>query len=373
MQRNTDFAQPDKRESHRGARIALKALGALAAVVLVSVVSLRLYINVIDAKLKEDFDERVENVLQRPEAYHAKTTTSTTEATTSGTEMPEIDTSMWNEPFYVLILGVDHDAGRDLDTENYGPDKSAYRSDTILLCRIDPMKKRMALVSIHRDTYVDLPDGTKGKINAAYSIGGAPEAIKMVSKFAGVPIAHYAEVDIDGVAAIIDSVGGVDVNLPVPVKDPEYTGLDLPKGEQHLDGKTAALFIRCRHGYDEYGDGDRYRAANQRMVISKLAEKLMKSDLLTMSNTILTAADHITTDMKTDDAISLAAAMLGMDPKTDISSGMEPTEGAYFDDTWYEMCDETAWKKMMKRVDDGLAPYEEGQVDSTDGVAGTVD
>ena len=275
------------------------------------------------------------------------------------------------EPFYVLLLGVDRDQGREQDAESYGADESAYRSDTMLLCRIDKTNAKVTMVSMHRDTKVNVPGLGITKMNAAYSAGGAPLACEVASKFAGVPIAHYAQVDMDGMAEIVDSLGGVDVDLPVAVSDPEYTGIDLPAGPQHLDGVTAALLCRCRHGYDAYGDGDRYRAANQRMVLSSLGKAMLAQDPMRLASTVSLAADFVQTDMTVTDVIGIALAMRGMDPATDVMSGMEPSQGVYENETWYEECDLRAWREMMTRVDQGLPPYEEGQADSTDGVAGS--
>ena len=75
--------------------------------------------------------------------------------------------------------------------------------------------------------------------------------------------------------------------------------------------------------------------------------------------------------MTVTDIIGIALAMRGMDPATDVMSGMEPSQGVYENETWYEECDLRAWREMMARVDQGLPPYEEGQADSTDGVAGS--
>lgn len=277
-------------------------------------------------------------------------------------------------PFYLLLLGVDKDQGRVEDTENYGEDQHAYRSDSIMLCRIDPKNVKVTMVSIHRDTLIDMDNYGEQKINAAYAFGGAAYATKIVSEFADVPISHYAEVDLDRFIAIVDQVGGVTVTLPVPVYDPEYTELDLPAGKQTLNGREAALLCRCRHGYDAYGDGDRFRAANQRMVFSEVIKKVLKSDPATIATTVSTMADSVTTDMSVEYILDLAMQMQSLDVETDISTGMEPTDGALIDGTWYEICLVSEWQKMMTRVDKGLPPYDEedGEYDSTAGIAGAV-
>lgn len=278
------------------------------------------------------------------------------------------------DPFYLLLLGVDKDQGRIEDTENYGADEHAYRSDSIMLCRIDPKNVKVTMVSIHRDTLIDMGEYGQQKINAAYAFGGPAYSTKIVSEFAGVPISHYAEVDLDRFITIVDQVGGVTVDLPVPVYDPEYTELDLPAGVQTLNGREAALLCRCRHGYDEYGDGDRFRAANQRMVFSEVIKKVLRSDPATIASTVSTMADSVTTDMSVETILDLALQMQSLDVEKDISTGMEPTDGELIDGIWYEICLVDSWQKMMTRVDKGLPPYDEseGEYDSTAGIAGGV-
>ncbi|MBR3226015.1 MAG: LCP family protein [Atopobiaceae bacterium] len=278
------------------------------------------------------------------------------------------------DPFYLLLLGVDRDQGRVEDTENYGSDAHAYRSDSIMLCRIDPKNVKVSMVSIHRDTLVKMDEHGNQKINASYAFGGAAYATKTVSIFSGVPISHYAEIDLDRFIGIVDQVGGVTVDLPVPVNDPEYTGLNLPAGKQTLNGTDAALLCRCRHGYDNYGDGDVFRAANQRMVFSAVIKKVLASDPATIASTVASMADSVTTDMDVAAILDLAMQMKSLNVEEDISTGMEPTDGALIGDTWYEICLVDQWKKMMMRVDQGLPPYDEtqGEHDSTAGIAGGV-
>ena len=127
-----------------------------------------------------------------------------------------------------------------------------YRADTIILARIDPQDVKVTLVSIPRDTYVDMGYNGEAKINSAYSFGGPSYMVEVVQQFAGVPISHYAEIDFDAFVAIVDQIGGIDVTLPVAINDPEYTGLALEAGTHHLNGWDSLMLCRSRHAYDEY-------------------------------------------------------------------------------------------------------------------------
>lgn len=291
--------------------------------------------------------------------------------------------SQAGDPFYMLLLGIDKNEDRVNDSE-YGANDSAYRTDTMILARIDPTEKQVTLVSIHRDTLIDFgSDGGKQKINAAYTIGaskreagdestsGAAYTVETISKFADVPITHYAEIDFDQFCDVVNTIGGIEVNVPVDVYDPEYTGADIKAGWQTLDGDNALKLCRARHAYDNIGDGDVYRAANQRMVIGAILKKVLQSDIGTITSTINTLSQSVNTDFSVTDLLSLATQFQGFDMDTDLYSGMEPTTSKYVNETWYEICDTKAWQEMMTRVNQGLSPYSSEDEDITLGYAGS--
>lgn len=266
--------------------------------------------------------------------------------------------SGWTDtsPFYMLLLGVDSDQSRMSGDESseYGTSEANYRSDTIILARIDPGEKKVCLVSIHRDTWVAVA-GVEQKINNAYSIGGVPLAIQTVSDFAGVPITHFAQINIDGLYAIVDALGGVEVDVPYEIND-EYTGWTLPAGTQVLDGEAAEVFVRSRHAYDDLGDGDRYRAANQRLFLAAVAEKLLSASPAEMVATIDTLADYVTTDLTVDQIVDLALAMRGINVDEDVYATMNPTISTYTGGVWYELSNEEYWRQIMAQVDAGEKP-----------------
>ena len=275
-----------------------------------------------------------------------------------------------DDPFYMLLMGIDRDSDRASGTE-YGADDSNYRSDSIMLVRIDPKALTVTLVSIHRDTWIQLDDYGMQKINAAFSYGGPAYMVETVEKLAGVEISHYAEVDMDGFAAIVNQLGGITVNLGVDVYDPYYTGLDLKAGEQILNGWTAALLCRARHAYDSYGDGDVYRAANQRAVISAIVKKLLKSNPVTMATTVATLASYVNTDMDIATIVDLAMQFRKLDVDNNVWSIMCPTAG-YYDESlgvWYEELQTEEWNAIMERVRAGQNPKTEDTYDQTNGIA----
>ena len=275
-----------------------------------------------------------------------------------------------DDPFYMLLMGIDRDTDR-MDDTAYGADDSNYRSDSIMLVRVDPKALTVTLVSIHRDTWLQLGDYGMQKINAAFSYGGPAYMVETVEQLAGVEISHYAEVDMDGFAAIVNQLGGITVNLGVDVYDPYYTGLDLKAGEQELNGWTAALLCRARHAYDSYGDGDVYRAANQRAVISAIVKKILKSDPITMATTVGTLATYVNTDMDVATIVDLALQFRKLDVDNNVWSIMCPTAG-YYDQAlgvWYEELQTEEWNAIMDRVRAGQNPKTEDTYDQTSGIA----
>lgn len=316
---------------------------ALLALVLVGGTVAFAYVNGISSRLSEGIDSALRGQLTEAEG---------------------------GDPFYMLLIGTDKSEER-VNSTDYGADDSAYRTDSILLARIDPTEKKVTLVSIHRDTLVDLGSYGKQKINAAYSIGGASYTVEVISEFAGVPISHYAEIDFDQFVSVVDTLGGIEVDVAVDCYDPVYTFADIKAGYQTINGEQALQLCRARHAYDQYGDGDLYRAANQRMVIGAILKKILASNVATMTSTISTIAEAVSTDLSLTDILGLAASFQGFDIDTDLMSGMEPTNSKYVNETWYEICDTEAWQTMMTRVNKGLSPYSSESQDPTASVLGT--
>lgn len=168
-------------------------------------------------------------------------------------------------PYYVLLLGSD---AREGDTVS--------RTDTMILCRIDPIQAKVTMVSIPRDTMVQIEGHGTQKINAAYAFGGAAGAASAVKSLLGVSINHVALIHFDGVQALVDALGGVTVDVPVDVNDPGYTGLVMSAGTYTMDGKTALLFSRVRHGF---ANGDYQRQQDQRILIEAIMKKALSSPL----------------------------------------------------------------------------------------------
>ena len=324
-------------------RSAVVIAGSIAAVVLIGVIAAFAYMGTISGNLHAGVDQDLREAL--------------------------VHTDMANEPFYVLLLGTDQSALRD----ELGEMDGVYRSDSMMLARIDPVQKKVALVSIPRDTMIELGEYGTQKINAARAFGGPALAVQAVSDLAGVDIAHYAEINFDGFQAIVDSLGGIEVEVPIEMDDPDAGGY-LPAGLQMLDGEKALILCRARASYaDVAADPDSMRTANQRMVLSAIAHKLLSSDVVTIANSVSAVSEYVTTDLELNDIIGIAQTMKDLDPASDIYTATMPGTSEYVlasptvDEGSYEILDEEKWARMIERMDNGLPPSESAIVDEKTG------
>jgi LCP family protein required for cell wall assembly len=153
------------------------------------------------------------------------------------------------------------------DSRDAGP--ASGRTDTIMMAHIPNDRSSAQIVSVPRDSWVDIPGKGKMKINAAYALGGPSLLIQTVETLTKVRIDHFAIVDFAGFKSIIDAIGGVDVEVSEATTDLE--GNRFHTGVNHLDGKTALAYVRQRYGLQN-GDFDRVKRQQNllRAVMTKM-------------------------------------------------------------------------------------------------------
>lgn len=149
-----------------------------------------------------------------------------------------------------LLVGTD--SRGDLTPEQQaelstGGDLGSGRTDTILLVHIPGLisAEPTTMVSIPRDSYVEIPGWGMDKVNAAFAEGGAPLLTQTVELATGLRIDHYAEIGFAGFDDIVDALGGVQLCLTEPINDP-LAGIDLPGGCQRMNGASALGYVRSR-------------------------------------------------------------------------------------------------------------------------------
>jgi len=220
----------------------------------------------------------------------------------------------------ILLLGIDQPC-EHID--------EPYRSDTMILLTIDPLSKTAGVLSIPRDLWVPIPGFDTNRINTAFRFGeiyeypgGGPQlAIETVQYNLGVHIQHYLTVNYDGFIQAIDVIGGIDIEAPEAINDPDYPdrcfGYDpfyLGAGNQHLNGEDALKYARTRatHGVDFD------RAERQQVVMMAVLKQVMDQNvtLLTRSPELwMTFEENVTTSMSYQEAVGLALLAMEIPPE----------------------------------------------------------
>ena len=191
-----------------------------------------------------------------------------------------------SNPSVILILGTDH-------AKNIKQRASFRRSDSIMLLRTDPGKGRLNYLSLPRDLRVDIPGYGFSRINTAFQVGGAALAIRTVRNFTGLEVNHVVVVDFDSFKEVIDSVGGVTIDVPeriiankfdCPYKTQarcdRWQGWRFSKGPQHMNGKRALVYSRIRENKLNARETDLTRGSRQQEVIQALLSRLTSVGVL---------------------------------------------------------------------------------------------
>lgn len=215
-----------------------------------------------------------------------------------------------SSPTNLLIMGSDSREGEGNDA--YGAVGGA-RSDTTLLVHLYNDRKDALVVSIPRDSMVEIaactkPDGTQTrpystKFNAAFAFGGPVCTIKTIEKLTNVRIDNFVVVDFKAFKTVVDAIGGVEVCLTTPAYDPVISGkggsgLDLPAGYSTISGEQALAFVRAR---ETLGDGsDLSRIKRQQDFIGSMIRGMTEKGLLTNPQMIYRVLGAITSSIKTN-------------------------------------------------------------------------
>ncbi|HJY00379.1 MAG TPA: LCP family protein, partial [Streptosporangiaceae bacterium] len=216
-----------------------------------------------------------------------------------------------------LITGSDSRAGlsrAEIDALHVGFDEGTLNSDSIMLLHMG--SGRPVLISIPRDSYVNIPGHGSNKINAALAYGGANLLIQTVENVTGLKIDHYMGIGFGGLVAVVNKIGGVQICLKTAIND-SYSGVNLSAGCHDLNGDQALAFVRDRHSFSTE---DLQRIQDQRAFISALLKKATSPGVYLNPFTALpfgsTAASSMSVDQGTSllDLVHAASAL--RDPET---------------------------------------------------------
>jgi LCP family protein required for cell wall assembly len=219
------------------------------------------------------------------------------------------------DPINILLIGVDRREG-----------ESSALNDVNILVHIDQQRRFASMLSIPRDTWVDIPDYGYSKINAAFNVGqndhaaegGGPVWTKRtMESFLGIRVHYYALVNFRGFERIVDFLGGVTIDVPAPLVDNEYptenygyTRVYIPAGLQHMDGATALKYARSRHA-----DNDLYRNQRQQQVLLAMRDQLLQRGVLSYLENLDAVLNQFAETFETDVPKEKIIALAQLAPK----------------------------------------------------------
>jgi LCP family protein required for cell wall assembly len=208
----------------------------------------------------------------------------------------------------ILILGIDRRPEQG----------NAVRTDTILLLHAAPSQRRLAVLSIPRDLWVEIPGRGQDRINTAHIYGeltapgsGPLLTAETVQNNFGIVVDHYLRLDFDAFKDVVDAAGGIDIDVPNPIIDNAYptddygtVRIEIPAGLQHMDGTVALQYARSRHGSSDFD-----RATRQQQILIALAKKLISpSGWRLIPSVYRTFQTAVESDASFPDLIGLALA-----------------------------------------------------------------
>lgn len=218
-----------------------------------------------------------------------------------------------------LLVGLD--ARSDVATTGADAEAPAWkagaqRSDTMMVLHVSADRKSAALISIARDTWVDVPGHGKAKINAAYSWGGPALMVETVQNLTGVRIDHVAVIDWNGFRALTDAVGGVDITIPRTIEG-RGEARQWDAGTHHMNGEQALLYVRERYGLP---NGDLDRSKRQQNFLRALMIQTMDAGTLgnpaRLTGLLKAVGDVMSVDdrLSNTDLYDLAWSLRGLRP-----------------------------------------------------------
>ena len=258
----------------------------------------------------------------------------------------------------ILILGVDSRTGENSMFMEKAKNQTETLSDTTILAHLSADGKHVTLVSIPRDSVVQIPacekvdaqgngvvDASGNKVmtkprtalvNEAIQLGGPACTVKTVEQLTDIRIDHYVEVDFTGVIKMSDALGGVPLTMCQPIHD-KNTGLNLPAGPVNLTGTTALAFVRARYGLT--GGDDLHRIVRQQQFMASMARKALSSSnffsIFSMNTFYGDVASSLTTDMGSRQLIDLALRYRHIDTDQVVFATV-PVYPAPKGDQWYQ-------------------------------------
>lgn len=245
--------------------------------------------------------------------------------------------------------------GSDKRPQGVDPDVTGTRADSIMLVHVPQDGGQMYVMSIMRDTWVDIPGHGEAKINAALDEGGMPLMVQTVEEHFNTRIDEVAQVDFAGFEGLTDALGGVTVDVPQDFTTRE--GHHFAAGPQKMNGKTALTFVRERYAFE---DGDYQRVRNQRVYLRAMIQKLISSETLSNPVRVNEVVKEISPYLTVSEGLTSgwiaqqAPQLVGLN-NSDIHMFTVPTQGTGMsaDGQSIVVADTQAMKEIGNAISDG--------------------
>lgn len=250
------------------------------------------------------------------------------------------------DPISILLMGIE-----DYSSEGVG------RTDSLIVATLNPKDQTMKLLSIPRDTQVEIPGRIKlDKINHAYAFGGKELTINSVENLLDIPIDYYATVSFKGFKDIVDEIGGVTVDVPFNFwekSDINNKRIDFTEGEMSLDGEESLAYARMRK---QDPRGDFGRNDRQKQIITASIEKILTpNNLLKLDNIATHIGENVETNLKVTDALAMQKNYSNFN-SAKIESISIKGEDIYLNDIYYFQPDEGSLTELKVMLKDHLDP-----------------
>lgn len=258
------------------------------------------------------------------------------------------------EPFYVLVVGSDSREGTVGKHGQYADGKG--RSDTIMLVRVDPKNYKLTVVTVPRDTTIEL-DGQPNKINESFHRDGIDGLIKEIKSLTGVTPDYYMITTFVNFQNIVNDMGGLELVTPLAVSAIDaLTGetMGFEQGEQTLDGAQALIFARDRHSYDMSGNAEPYRQFNDRYIFQTMLEQILaKPDKA--SDVATQLYPYVETNLSDRELAAYVQDFADNAKKVSFELYTGPNDGGVNEEVnlWLAYRDEETWSKVIKAVENG--------------------
>lgn len=211
----------------------------------------------------------------------------------------------------ILLIGQDKREG-----------ESGQRSDAMILCSFNPETNKLSMISFLRDLYVQIPGYEDNRLNAAYAYGGFELLKETFNLNFGISVDGCLESDFEGFKKIIDTVGGVEIELTA--EEAEIVGNSASEGLCTLNGEQALTYARIRKI-----DSDFQRTARQRKIMGAVFEKAKTYSLTELAVFFSEILPLMATDMTENKIMTLALSLASSFSEIEISSYIVPAEGTY--------------------------------------------